>query len=303
MAKLTYAIMGATGHIGHHLVEELLKKGHKVRAIGRDARKLKDLKAKGAEIFSGDSTDIAFLTKAFKGCNAVFSFLPPGYDADDMEVFRDRTSEAIVQALAKTKVPHVLNLSSTGANLASGTGAIKELHIHEERLNLIPHLNVLHFRPHFFMENLLNFLPAAKSNGTISSLLKGDLPIPMVATKDIAMKMAEILDTLKFSGSTVFEFVGPQDVTLVEATKVIGKAIGKPNLKYKQTSFLQAEKDMIAAGMTHQVAKLMVEMQKAYNEKKVMPSQQMTSNHKGKTTLEEFAKSLTQAYSSMKRAA
>ena len=33
MSKFTFAIMGATGHIGHALTEELLKKGHKVRAL------------------------------------------------------------------------------------------------------------------------------------------------------------------------------------------------------------------------------------------------------------------------------
>lgn len=86
MKKFTFAIIGATGHIGHDLTEELLKKGHKVRALGRDAHKLQLLKKKGAETLSGDFTDAALLLKAFKGCHAVFSFLPPGYNANDMEV-------------------------------------------------------------------------------------------------------------------------------------------------------------------------------------------------------------------------
>src|SRR5579872_1846943 len=126
MAKFTFAIMGATGHIGYDLTEELLKKGHKVRAIGRDKQKLEELKNKGAEIYSGDFTDVGFLAKAFKGCHALFSFIPPGYKADDMEVFRDKVAEATIQAIAKAKISHIVNLSSIGAQHASGTGPIKE---------------------------------------------------------------------------------------------------------------------------------------------------------------------------------
>ena len=76
MKKHTFAIMGATGNIGHHLTEELLKKGHTVRALGRDPHKLEVLKSKGIKVHSGDSTDSAYLINAFKGCDAVFTSSP-----------------------------------------------------------------------------------------------------------------------------------------------------------------------------------------------------------------------------------
>jgi uncharacterized protein YbjT (DUF2867 family) len=303
MVKFTFAIMGATGQIGHVLTEELLKKGHKVRALGRDARRLQELKAKGAEVLTGDFTDRDLLSQVFKGCHAVFSFIPPAHNVDDFEVFRDSTGEAIAQAIAKAKISHVLNLSSIGAHLASGTGPIKELHLHEERLNSLPNLNVLHFRPGYFMENLLGSLPSIKGSGMISAPLKADLPIPMVATCDIAHKAAEFLNALKFKGSTVFEFIGPRGMTMIEATNVIGKAIGKPDLKYVQLSYEQAEKELIASGMKHQISKLMVEMQRAFNDGKIMPTQKLTAEHKGKTTIEEFSKVLSQIYRSPKKAA
>lgn len=303
MAKFTFAIMGATGHTGHVLTEELLRMGHKVRALGRDAHKLQELKAKGAEVLSGDSTDSAFLAKAFKGCKAVFSFLPPGYNANDMEVLRDRTGEAIALAIVKANISHVINLSSVGADLSSGTGPIKELHLQEQRLNTLPNLNIIHFRANFFMENLLSYLPSIKASGTISTALKADLPIDMVATRDIGLKIAELFNTLKFTGSSVFDFAGPRAITMAEATKFIGKAIGKPDLKYVPHSYAQVEKEMIASGMKHQLAHLLVEMQRAFNERQIMPTQKLTAEHKGKTTFEEFAKVFAQMYRSSKKAA
>jgi uncharacterized protein YbjT (DUF2867 family) len=303
MAKSTFAIMGATGHIGHNLIEELLKKGHKVRALGRDEHKLEELKAKGAEIISGDFTDMDFLAETFQGCHAIFSFIPPGYIADDMEVFRDKIAEATVQAIAKAKISHVLNLSAIGAHLSSGTGPIKELHRQEERLNLIPNLNVLHFRPAFFMENLLWTLPGIKSSGNIAMSLKGELAIPMIATRDIALKGAELLDALKFKGAAVYEFIGPREITMDEATKILGKAIDKPDLKYIQLSYETHEKRMIDSGMKHQVAHLMVEMWRGFNEGKIAPTQQLTPDHRGKTTLDEFSKEIAHIYRSAKKAA
>src|SRR5689334_10187889 len=108
MTKSTYAIIGSSGHIGRVLTEELLKKGHKVRALCRDSHKLQDLKAKGAEILCGDFTNEAFLAQAFKGCRAIFSFIPPDYHAYDFDVIRDKVGEAIVHAVVKEHISHVL---------------------------------------------------------------------------------------------------------------------------------------------------------------------------------------------------
>jgi uncharacterized protein YbjT (DUF2867 family) len=302
MTKSTFAIMGATGQIGHILTEELLKKGHHVRAIGRDGHKLQMLKSKGAEIFSGDFTSKNFLTQAFKGCRAVFSLIPPAMHAADLEVFRDKTSEAIAQAIIKAKVTHVLNLSSLGADQSLGTGLIKELHLHEERLNTLPNLNVLHFRAGYFMENFLMLLPSIKESGMITMAIKSDLPVPFVATRDIGMKIAELLDTLRFSGSSVFEFIGPKELTMTEAAKIIGKSIGKSDLKYRHVSYEQEEKNLIASGMTHQIAKLMIDMHRAFNEGKIK-THHLMADHRGKTPFEEFCKLLSSAYRSTKRAA
>jgi uncharacterized protein YbjT (DUF2867 family) len=69
-------IMGATGHTGKKITEALLKAGKKVRALGRSENKLAELKRAGAEVLAGDTTDAAFLTKAFRGADAVYTLLP-----------------------------------------------------------------------------------------------------------------------------------------------------------------------------------------------------------------------------------
>jgi uncharacterized protein YbjT (DUF2867 family) len=60
------AITGATGNTGRIAVEALLAGGEKVRAIGRDAKKLAPLAQKGAEAFVGKAEDPAQMSKAFE---------------------------------------------------------------------------------------------------------------------------------------------------------------------------------------------------------------------------------------------
>jgi uncharacterized protein YbjT (DUF2867 family) len=294
MAKKTYAIMGATGHIGMVIAETLLKKGHKVRAIGRDEEKLSALEVKGAETIVGSFDNLSLLNKAFAGADAVFSFLPPGILHEDLDLgqFQDKIGEAIKQALTKSNIKYVLNLSSVGANLTSDTGPVKGLARHEKRLNALPNLNVLHLRPEFFMENLLWSIPLIQSSNIIGMPLRPDVSMAMIATKDIGLKAAELLDALSFSGQSVMDLVGPREVTLQEATQIIGKAIAHPDLKYVQFSESEAEKRMMSMGMKPKNIKLMLEMYKAYNEGKIKPTQRLTAENRCKTTLEAFAKSV-----------
>jgi uncharacterized protein YbjT (DUF2867 family) len=303
MSKFTLAIMGATGHIGHHLVVDLLKKGHTVRAVGRDAAKLKDLKTKGAHIFAGDTTDASLLTDIFTGCDAVFSFLPPGYSESDMIVFREKTGDAIVHAIKHANISHVVNLSSIGANLASGTGPIKELHHQEERLNCLDKVNILHFRPAFFMENLIMMIPSIKHTGMMVGALRSDLAIPMVSTTDIAEKLTGFFDTLKFKGISTFEFGGPEDISMAQAAKILGTAIGHPHLHYTQIPYREAEKNIVESGVKHQLAHALVEMYKSFNEGLIVPTKRLTAEHRGKTNLQTFSKFFTQIYNSMKKVA
>ena len=129
-------VMGATGNTGKKIALALLNAGEKVRALGRSQSKLAELKAAGAEVLSGDTNDVAFLTKAFRGADAVYTLLPTDPGAPDYRAEQDRQGEAIVKAIRESGVRYVVALSSTGADLEGG-GVVAGLHAQEERLKKI----------------------------------------------------------------------------------------------------------------------------------------------------------------------
>ncbi len=300
MVNKVYAILGATGKIGFPLTEKLLQLGHTVKAIGRDQGKLEALKEKGAQVFVvNDFEDANILSDIFQEVDAVFSFIPPGYTENDYGIYQDKVGKAIKAAIEKNDVRHVVNLSSIGADLADKIGPIKGLRRHETRLNSLHKTHVLHLRAGSFMENLFMSIPLIIKNGIFEGALFGHLRIPMVATKDIAEKAAYFLTRLDFKGHTVFDFVGPRAFTYTEAARILGKAIGKPGLKYVEFTYLDAEKAMVKSGIAPSTARLMMELYETINDGAIKPTQKITPEHQGTTTLEEFAASFVQVFKEM----
>lgn len=286
-----YVITGATGNIGRVIAEKLLSQGKKVRAIARDRARLKPLEDRGAEIMPGSLNDPDFLARAFDGATAVFAMIPPDITPTDVRKYQDTIGEAIVAALRKTKVPYVVHLSSIGAQVPEGTGPIAGLHRQEERLNQLNDTNVLHLRPASFMENFLHSIPMIKGMNINGSPMRGDLPIPMIATKDIGSYAAERLSNLDFRGKTISDLLGPRDVSQTEATGILGKAIGKPELPYIQFGYDDAIQGMVQAGISPDVAKSYAEMGQAVNEG-LIPPVKRTPQNTTPTTMEEFAKNV-----------
>src|SRR5690349_1101338 len=128
MAKRVIAVIGATGKIGGVLTQELLAKGHEVRAVGRDQAKLAALAAKGAATVSAAFDDLAGLTATLKGADAAFTMIPPNYGSQNFSAWQDASGTAITKALGAAGVKHVVDLSSVGAQHPAGTGPIAGLH-------------------------------------------------------------------------------------------------------------------------------------------------------------------------------
>lgn len=255
-----YAITGATGNSGHVVAENLLKAGRKVRVIGRNAERLQSLTKQGAEPFICDLSDRAALAKAFAGAQGVYAMIPPDETAQDYRGHQDHITDAIAAALTEAKVTHVVSLSSFGADKADGTGPVAGLHQLENKLNQIPGLHVLHLRAGYFMENTLGQIGIIKAMGMMAGPLRGDLKLPLIATRDIGAAAAERLFRLDFDGHRTAELLGERDVAMNEVSGIVGRAIGKPTLMYTQLPNDQVHGAMIQMGMSKSIADLIIEM-------------------------------------------
>lgn len=283
-----HVVLGATGKTGSVAAEKLLANGKEVRVIGRDAQRLDKFKAQGAQVAIADATDSAALTKAFARAAAAYVMIPPNIASPDPLSYSARVTDSIVSAIQANGVPYAVVLSSFGADKAQKTGPVVGLHQLEKKLEAIPDLNALFLRAGYFMENLLPQVGVIKSFGNMAGPVKGDLPLPMIATRDIGATAAAALLQLDFTGKISRELQGPLNVTYDEAAKVIGLAIGKPGLRYMQLPGMQLKPFLVQMGMSAKVADLVLEMSDALNSGHMRALEPRSPQNSTPTTLETF---------------
>lgn len=288
----TIAVMGATGNVGGRLSETLLAGGHDVRALGRSAEKLAGLRSKGAEVLVGDASDAAFLTRAFTGADGAFTLLPANPVSPDALAEMARQGEAIATAAAQSGVKHLVALSSIGADLAAGTGPIGGLHAQEQRLERLTGTNVLALRPGYFFENFLHVLPLIRHQGINGGGAAGPTMIPMIATQDIAAFAASALVARDWTGFTIQELLGARDVSFAEATRILGAAIGKPDLAYVQFPDADYSAALQQNGLSKSVSDLYAEMEKVFDDGIVTSVEGRNAANTTPTTFEQFARAV-----------
>ena len=283
-----YVITGATGNTGSVVAEALLAKGEKVRVIGRDAKRLERFKQKGAEAFVADETDRNALTKAFSGAKAVYAMIPPNIVSSDVRAYQEQVSDDLAAAISKNGVKHAVVLSSVGADKPDKTGPVVGLHTLEEKLNGIAGLNALYLRAGYFMENILGQVGVIQSFGVVAGPVRPDLPLPLIATRDIGAAAAEALLKLDFNGKHTRELQGPRDVTYNDVAKIVGAAIGKPDLKYMQMPATQLKPALTQMGMSSNMADLLLEMSESLNSGYMKMLEPRSPANSTPTTLETF---------------
>jgi uncharacterized protein YbjT (DUF2867 family) len=281
-----YVILGASGNTGSLIANSLLSKGKKVRVVGRDLGRLQRFVRKGAEAFTAEVSDAAALTKAFGGARAAYLMLPPITSRADQE----RQSDAIAKAVKESGLHYAVHLSSYGAHVPEGTGPVSGLHSSEQKLNAISDLNVLHLRAAYFMENNLAAIDMIHGMGMFGHALLPDLKLPMIATRDVGDYAAQRLLDLDFPGKQTRELLGERDLSMAEATAVIARGTGKPDLRYEQFSYDQVRQTLTQMGFSPKKAAVYIEMFEAINAGLLAAQEQRSPENSTPTSFETFVR-------------
>lgn len=293
---MKYVITGAAGHISKPLAEKLLAAGHEVTVVGRNPENLKSLTGQGAKAAIGSVEDVNFLMKAFAGADAVYLMTPPQYAAADLEVYQQIAAN-YAEAIKTNNVKYVVNLSSVGAHLPSGVGPVSGLYLTEQELNKLSDVNILHLRPGFFYVNFLANIPMVKGMNIIGGNY-GDANAKIILShpNDIADAAADALKNLSFKGHSV-QYLASDERTTGDAAKLLGAAVGKPELPWVEFTDEQAYSGMMQAGVPESMASKFAEMGNAMKTGKMWED---FPKHRpqtfGKTKLEDFSKEFASAY-------
>lgn len=253
-------VTGSLGHIGRPLTQILLEQGHDVTVISSRQQGKTEIEALKATGVVGSLEDAGFLTGVFEGADAVYCMVPPNYFFNGAEpiAYYKLIGENYAMAIRTAGIKRVVHLSSFGAHLDGGTGLILGSHYVEGILNGLGNVDITHMRPTSFYYNLLSFIGMIRNAGFIAAAAGGDDPMTFVSPTDIAASIAE-----EFSlpaEHRKIRYVASDEMTGTEAAKILGAAIGKPDLQWIKISEQQMLEGMTAHGMPERLATLIVEL-------------------------------------------
>src|SRR6478672_3928154 len=220
-------VTGATGDTGRATVDELLARGHKVRALAhaQDDRS-KRLQDRGVEVVYGDLLDFGQVRAALGGVQRAYFVYPirPGI-LQATAYFAQAAKEAGVDAL--------VNMSQISAREDAKSHAATD-HWLAERVFDWSGVTVAHIRPTYFAEWLLYLAPMIKA---------GRLHVPFgtgkhapIAAKDQGRVIAGILEDPPPHKGGIYPLYGPVEVTYQETAQVLSRVLGKP-VEYRLIGF------------------------------------------------------------------
>jgi uncharacterized protein YbjT (DUF2867 family) len=278
--------MGAAGNVGSKVVGLLLDAGEEVRAL-RHSRDLAGLQERGATIVHGDAMRSEDVRPLFDGADAALVLLAENVADPDFVRNRVVMSRSITDALRASGVGHVVALSTVGADQADAPGPPGGLHGFEQDLATLE-TDVLVLRSAAYMDYLLAAVPMIEAQHVNGSAIRADARFPSVATRDVAHVAADRLRRRDFSGHEVEYLLGPEEITMAEATRAIGARLGMPDLPYVEFPPEGVAQALVGAGMSEEVASLVVDLQLAVNAGTLIMDVRRTPESTTPTRFEEF---------------
>ena len=256
-----FVVLGASGNTGKVVAETLLSQKKNVRVVVRDARKAQAWKEVGADVSTADVEDGAALERAFSGAEGAYVLLPPNFSSTKVRADNNRRATTIAAAIEAARVPHVVMLSSIGAQQPDGTGPVLGLRDAEATFTR-GRAAATFVRAAYFMENWSSALFAV-AQGVLPTFLLADKAIPLVATRDVGAAAARLLAE-GGSGKRVIEVAGPREYSPRDVAAALARVVGKPIAVQEAPEEAMAPA-LRGAGMNAEWARLFTELTHGLN--------------------------------------
>ncbi|WP_329191646.1 MULTISPECIES: SDR family oxidoreductase [unclassified Streptomyces] len=218
----TYAVTGATGHLGGRIARRLAAAGIWQTLLARTPARVPDLP--GATAVPGDYSDHDALVRALRDTDRVL-MVSASETPDRLQ--RHRT---FIDAATQVGVAHLAYISFYGA-APDATFTLARDHWHTEQ-----HIRASGLPFTFLRDNLYaDFMPALVGEDGVIRGPAGDGRAAVVAQDDIADAAVAVLRDPGPHAGRAYELTGPQALTLTDVAATIAAASGRPVSYHPET--------------------------------------------------------------------
>ncbi|MFJ5837976.1 NmrA/HSCARG family protein [Streptomyces shenzhenensis] len=216
-------VLAATGGQGRAVVDALLARGARIRALVRDPGRsaARELAGHGIDVVAGSLSDRGSLAAAMRGVAGVFAFTTPFEAGVEAEVEQGR---AILAAARQERVPHLVFSSVAGADQDSGVPHFESKARIEAELTAGDVAYTI-LGPTYFFDNALGGARRVL-DGVLDLPLPPDRPLQQLARPDLGAFAAEVLlNPAAYIGQRI-ELAGDAP-TPTQMAAALGAALGR----------------------------------------------------------------------------
>lgn len=240
-----YAVTGASGHLGHRAVTELLARGvspENIVAIARTPEKISDLSGQGVQVREGDYTKPDTLRSALAGVDRLL--LVSGSEVGQRSV----QHAAVIEAAKANGVGRIVYTSILGADTTQNPLAPE----HVETESALRSSGIAHtiLRNGWYIENYTSQAQQYQETGAILGAT-GGAKVSGAAREDYAIAAAAALLDDATDGR-VYE-LGGAAFSFDELAEAIGEATGT-TIAHKDLPAEEYTAALISAGLDEQTA-------------------------------------------------
>ncbi|HLL65730.1 MAG TPA: NAD(P)H-binding protein [Micromonosporaceae bacterium] len=224
-------VTGATGNVGHVLVQALAAAGERVAAVSRGTMPVSV--PEGVRYHRADLVEPETLRPALDGARALF-LLVAGAGAH-------LNPSEILDVAKAGGVQRVVLLSSQ----AAGTRPRSVSHAPLRQIeHVVEHSGMAWtiLRPGGFASNAYAWAESVRTHRTVAAPF-GDVGLPVVDPADIAEVAATVLRDHQHAGR-IYELTGPTLTTPRQRAQIIGEALGRP-IRFVEQTHDQARAQMM----------------------------------------------------------
>ncbi|MCE7055878.1 NmrA family NAD(P)-binding protein [Algoriphagus sp. AGSA1] len=258
-------IVGASGQVGSHLINDLKSSGVDVRAVVRNPEKLSD---KTIETRTADLFKVEELKKAFEGGTSVFVLTPENPTSQDIIEESRQIVANYKEAIQATGIRRVIALSCVGAHIDSNTGNVLMSRILEQSLDDLE-IEKVFIRPSYYYSNWLGYLDTMEQYGVLPTFFPEDLAIEMNSPVDLAEFIAKIMIDTSSEKKRIYELTG-QKYSSCDVAAAFSKLLNK------KVSLQPITKDnwvetLVSVGFTENAADNLSDMTQAVIDNRTVP--------------------------------
>ncbi len=229
-SELSVFLTGGTGFVGRHVARRLAERGHRLRALVRDAATAGCLTELGAELVENDVTKDEELDGAIAGCDAVVHLVgiirerPPGQTFENVHT---RGTQRLVEAAQRAGAPKFILMSALGAK-TDGT-AYQRTKYEAEEVVRRSGVSYVIFRPSVIVG------PDGEFVRLLVRLVRGLRLIPVIGDGRYRLQPVDVTDVAEAFAQAVersnlkddsFDIGGPHKLTYNRLLEIICEELG-----------------------------------------------------------------------------